>query len=95
MNTPTPETTPTDHEAIAGLAYALWEQDGRQSNRDLDYWLRAEQQFQAQRNQNALVVTARSAEALTPMAKPAAKPAGAGNARSASTPRAKEPRPRA
>lgn len=35
------------HEKIAALARQLWEQDGRQAGRDLEYWLKAEQQVQA------------------------------------------------
>jgi hypothetical protein len=31
------------HEAIAQLAKQIWEQEGCQAGRDLDYWLRAEQ----------------------------------------------------
>lgn len=31
------------HEAIARLAKQIWEQEGCQAGRDLDYWLRAEQ----------------------------------------------------
>ena len=33
------------HETIAALAQQLWEQDGRQTNRTLEYWLKAEQQL--------------------------------------------------
>ena len=32
-------------EKIAALARQLWEQDGRQPGRDLEYWLKAEQQL--------------------------------------------------
>ena len=35
------------HEAIAQLAKQIWEQEGRQTGRDLDYWLRAEQELRA------------------------------------------------
>lgn len=36
-----------EHETIAHLAQQIWEQDGRQSGRDLDYWLKAEQELRA------------------------------------------------
>lgn len=39
-NTPTPS-----HEKVADLARQLWEQDGRQTGRDLEYWVKAEQQL--------------------------------------------------
>ncbi|MCL5097115.1 MAG: DUF2934 domain-containing protein [Candidatus Omnitrophica bacterium] len=32
---------------IARLAYSLWEKDGRQSGRDMEYWLAAELQLRA------------------------------------------------
>ncbi len=35
-----------EHEAIAHLAQQIWEQEGRQAGRDLDYWLQAEQELQ-------------------------------------------------
>jgi hypothetical protein len=33
-----------DEEAVRRTAYFLWEQDGRQLGRDLEYWFRAEDQ---------------------------------------------------
>ncbi len=33
--------------AIAKVAWQIWEKEGRQPGRDLDYWLRAEQQVLA------------------------------------------------
>lgn len=33
--------------AIAKLAYAMWEAEGRPDGRALDHWLRAERQLQA------------------------------------------------
>ena len=38
-------------EKIAALARQLWEQDGWQAGRDLDYWLKAEQQLSPARQQ--------------------------------------------
>ena len=34
--------THPDSNRISELAFHLWEQDGRPTGRDLDYWLRAE-----------------------------------------------------
>ncbi len=38
-------TPPQHQEKVAALARQLWEQDGRQTGRDLEYWLKAEQQL--------------------------------------------------
>jgi hypothetical protein len=35
---------------IANLAKEIWEREGRQSGRDLDYWLQAERQLLSSRN---------------------------------------------
>lgn len=35
------------HEEIARMAAHLWEEEGRLAGRDLEYWLRAEQQLLA------------------------------------------------
>ena len=35
------------HEQIAQLAKEIWEREGRQSGRDLDYWLQAEHELLA------------------------------------------------
>ena len=37
------------HEDIAQLAKQLWEREGRQAGRDLEYWLRAERQLLSDR----------------------------------------------
>ncbi|MBI3849059.1 MAG: DUF2934 domain-containing protein [Verrucomicrobia bacterium] len=49
MNTPTLETTQNNQETIASVAKSLWEEGGRQSSHDLDYWLEAEKKVLAQR----------------------------------------------
>jgi hypothetical protein len=36
-----------DHEEIAKLARQIWEREGRQSGRDMHYWLQAERQVLA------------------------------------------------
>lgn len=38
-------SAPESHETIAALAKRPWEGDGRQSGRDLEYWLKAEHQL--------------------------------------------------
>jgi hypothetical protein len=44
----------SNHEEIARLASDLWQTEGRQSGRDLEYWLRAEQQLAAKSKPEAL-----------------------------------------
>lgn len=45
-------TTPTKQE-IATYAYYLWETEGRQGGKEMDYWLQAEAQLIADRKHNA------------------------------------------
>ena len=45
MNAKNENTMPVQHEKIAGLAKQMWENEGRQAGRDLEYWLRAEKQL--------------------------------------------------
>jgi hypothetical protein len=47
MNTTAQQNSALNHEAIARLACQLWQQEGGQSGRDQEYWLRAEQQLRA------------------------------------------------
>src|SRR5688572_20140603 len=48
MNTTNePEKSKLIHEEIALLAYQLWQKDGQQTGRDLEYWLRAEKELYA------------------------------------------------
>lgn len=44
-------TIELQREGIATLARELWQQAGSQSGRDLEYWLQAEQQILAAREQ--------------------------------------------
>ncbi len=37
-----------DHGEIAKRAYSIWEIEGRPSGKDLDHWLRAEAEVQAE-----------------------------------------------
>ena len=41
-----PTRQPVATEIIAARAYTLWERDGRPHGRDMDYWLRAENELQ-------------------------------------------------
>jgi hypothetical protein len=45
MKTKTENNSHITPEEIANLAQRIWEQEGRQPGRDLDYWLRAERQI--------------------------------------------------
>jgi hypothetical protein len=38
-------------EKIAAVARQLWEKDGRQDGRDLEYWLKAEKQLSSAKQQ--------------------------------------------
>ena len=42
--------TPANHAQIAKWARQIWESEGRQPGRDLEYWLRAEKQVQSKGN---------------------------------------------
>ncbi|HEU0039353.1 MAG TPA: DUF2934 domain-containing protein [Verrucomicrobiae bacterium] len=44
-------------EKIAALARQLWEQDGRQTGRDLEYWLKAERQLSSAKHPNAVAAS--------------------------------------
>lgn len=50
MKATTQNNSNHDHQEIADLAKQIWEREGRQANRDLEYWLRAEQQMLSSRN---------------------------------------------
>lgn len=50
MKATTQNNSNHDHEEIADLAKQIWEREGRQANRDLEYWLRAEEQMLSSRN---------------------------------------------
>jgi len=39
------------HDQVAALAHSLWEKEGCQPDHDLDYWLKAERQFQGGQQQ--------------------------------------------
>jgi Protein of unknown function (DUF2934) len=45
MKTTTEHNVQVGHEDIAELARQMWEREGRQVGKDLEYWLRAERQL--------------------------------------------------
>ena len=47
------EFTPPSREEIASYAFHLWEAEGRQPNREMDYWLQAEAHLIADRQYEA------------------------------------------
>ncbi len=47
MNTQIQNQAQVGHEAIAQRAKQIWEAEGRQGGRDLEYWLRAERELKA------------------------------------------------
>ena len=47
MNATTQQNSVLNHDEIAKVASQLWQQEGRQSGRDQEYWLRAERQLRA------------------------------------------------
>jgi hypothetical protein len=46
--------TRLNREQIAAIAYSLWEKGGRQPGHDLEYWLKAENDFQGGKQQDGL-----------------------------------------
>lgn len=50
MKTVTEKHVRVQHEEIAELARQIWESEGRQAGRDLDYWLLAERQLRSSRD---------------------------------------------
>lgn len=67
-----------DHNGeIAKRAYRIWEGEGRPSGRDLDHWLRAEAEVEAERREApaAAATNAQRAEAAVTPAAPVKRPA--------------------
>jgi hypothetical protein len=50
MRTKSENVTPAARDEVARLAQQIWERDGRQAGRDLEYWLQAEQELLGRRN---------------------------------------------
>jgi|GEM_PF-932731 len=70
-------TTPTKQE-IATYAYYLWETEGRQGGKEMDYWLQAEAQLIADRKHNAALQKAAAQSQQKPVSvAPAPAPAPA------------------
>jgi len=53
MRATTETEPPIAQETIAALARQIWEDEGRPAGRDLDHWVRAEQQLRANRANQA------------------------------------------
>ena len=50
MRTESEHEMPTNRDDIARLAQQIWEREGRQAGRDLEYWLQAERELLGRRN---------------------------------------------
>ena len=50
MRTKSESETPANRAEIARLAQQIWEREGRQAGRDLEYWLQAERELLGRRN---------------------------------------------
>jgi hypothetical protein len=66
-------TPPDRHGEIAERAYSIWEGEGRPSGRDLDHWLRAEAEVQAERAEKPLDAPIKTERAQAASATPAAR----------------------
>jgi len=53
MNATTQQNPALNRDAIAHLAFQIWHKEGRQSGRDQKYWLQAEWQLRAIRQQGS------------------------------------------
>jgi len=81
MNTSMENNGQSKHDEIARVAKLIWEREGRESGRDLEYWLRAERELLAgkQRTGNTQPQAARPAmatpsEAGNTLTTPTARP---------------------
>ena len=54
MRTTSENETPAARDDIARLAQQIWEREGRQAGRDLEYWLQAERELLGRRNLTSL-----------------------------------------
>ena len=50
MRTESENEMPANRDDIARLAQQIWEREGRQAGRDLEYWLQAERELLGRRN---------------------------------------------
>ena len=58
MNKTTTNTTTTEEANVSRVAYQLWEDAGRPSGRDLEFWLTAEAKVRAASSEAPLVSSA-------------------------------------
>lgn len=56
-------------EAIAARAYDIYEREGRVDGRDMEHWLKAEQELRAEKSQNRQSGAAEAAQNQTPMSR--------------------------
>ncbi|MDB5506141.1 MAG: hypothetical protein JWR75_779 [Devosia sp.] len=47
--------SPAEQESVRLTAYFLWEQDGRPADREVEYWARALEQFERQREYDRMI----------------------------------------
>lgn len=66
MSKALPQNTLSTHEQIAATAHTLWEQAGRPRERDLEFWLKAEQQVVAKLREPAGLTGRRNGARLKP-----------------------------
>ena len=80
MNTANKTEMKPSHEEIAAKASQLWEQGGRHSGKDLEYWVQAEKELLAAHRQGAQASCVSASKATHTDAKinPSAKPAPQG-----------------
>src|SRR5437773_2347017 len=74
MQTSIRQNTTPSQEQVACVAYGLWEKAGRPSGRDLEFWLKAEQQI-ARASRPRMFAT--TPDEQRPKASPPATPASA------------------
>lgn len=71
INTTNSKTSPT-HEEIAACAYQIWEAEGRQEGRDVEYWFQALARLNPPRSTRPAPIARREPAAITVTAKAAA-----------------------
>ena len=90
MNITNPPSAQSYHQAIAAVAHELWDKDGRQPDRDLDYWLEAERQVLSKQKHDAVTATAATTKGFTSDAKRGTTPVSAGIKSMQQSPRSRE-----
>jgi hypothetical protein len=65
MKTTTEHQTHVGHDEIAQRAREIWEREGRQSGRDLEYWLRAERELNERQSRTRTSASASASEEIS------------------------------